>query len=79
MNVEWCDFAVFSNGQVVVDRVLAEYDFWLELSETFDRFMSSTLSLKYFLELYLLLYSRILVILLLSHSYVNNYVTTFTC
>jgi len=38
MNVEWCDFAVFSNGQVVVDRILADYDYWLELSEAIDRF-----------------------------------------
>ena len=24
MNVEWCDFVVFSNGEVVVDRILAD-------------------------------------------------------
>ena len=38
MNVEWCDFVVFSNGQVAVDCILADYDYWLKLSEVLDRF-----------------------------------------
>ena len=35
MNVEWCDFAVFSNDQVVVDQILADYDYWLEVLDRF--------------------------------------------
>ena len=33
LNVEWCDFTVFSNGTVVVDRIIADYDYWTELQE----------------------------------------------
>ena len=40
LNVEWCDFVVFSNGQihVVVDRILADFDYWAELNDTLDNF-----------------------------------------
>ena len=24
MNVEWCDFVVYSNGEVLVDRIVAD-------------------------------------------------------
>ena len=27
LNVEWCDFVVYSNGAVVVDRILADFDY----------------------------------------------------
>ena len=38
LNVEWCDFVVFSNDVVVVDRILADYDYWSELCETLEEF-----------------------------------------
>ena len=38
LNVEWCDFVVFSNGVVVVDRIIADYTYWTELCETLDNF-----------------------------------------
>ena len=38
LNVEWCDFVVFSNGQIVVDRILADFDYWTELNDTLDNF-----------------------------------------
>ena len=48
LNVEWCDFVVFSNGSVVVDRILADYDYWAKMSKTLDEFYTYIiLSLKY--------------------------------
>ena len=41
LNVEWHDFVVFSNGSVVVDRILADYDYWAKMCKTLE------LSLKY--------------------------------
>jgi len=38
LNVEWCDFVVYSNGAVVVDRILADLDYWTELNEALDSF-----------------------------------------
>ena len=38
LNVEWCDFVVYSNGKVVIDRILADFDYWTELNETLDNF-----------------------------------------
>ena len=38
LNVEWCDFVVYSKGVVVVDRILADYNYWTELSEILDSF-----------------------------------------
>jgi len=28
LGIEWCDFVVYSNGIVVVDRILADTDYW---------------------------------------------------
>ena len=36
LNVEWCDFVVFSNGSVVVDCILADYDYWIKMCNTLD-------------------------------------------
>ena len=33
LDVEWCDFVVFSNDIVVVDRIVADYDYWEDLLE----------------------------------------------
>ena len=30
-NREWCDFVVYSNGEVVVDRILADLEPWKKL------------------------------------------------
>jgi len=30
LGVEWCDFTVFSNETVVVDRIVADYDYWMD-------------------------------------------------
>ena len=38
LNVEWCDFVVFSNGSVIVDRILADHDYWTKICNTLDEF-----------------------------------------
>lgn len=38
MDVEWCDFVVYSNGEVTVDRIVADFDYWTELNEVLDNF-----------------------------------------
>jgi len=38
MGVEWCDFVVYSNGEVVVDHILADLDYWDTLSEQLEDF-----------------------------------------
>ena len=36
LEVEWCDFVVYSNGCVIVDRILADLDYWYNLSEKLE-------------------------------------------
>jgi len=38
LDVEWCDFVVFSNNTVVVDRIVADYDYWVDLQEKLEQF-----------------------------------------
>ena len=38
MNIEWCDFVVYSNGEVIVDHIVADYDYWTELNDKLDNF-----------------------------------------
>lgn len=38
LNVEWCDFVVFSNGIVVVDCILADHDYCTKMCKTLDEF-----------------------------------------
>ena len=38
LNVEWCDIVVFSKGEVVVDRILADLDYWDNLQEKMKQF-----------------------------------------
>ena len=38
LDVEWCDFVVFSKGEVVVDRILADLDYWNNLEEKLEQF-----------------------------------------
>ena len=38
LGVEWCDFVVYSNGCVIVDRILADLDYWYNLSEKLEEF-----------------------------------------
>ena len=45
MGVDWCDFVVYSNGGVVVDRILADVEYWDILSET-------SIFIKWFLKFY---------------------------
>ena len=35
---EWCDFVVYSNGEVVVDRILADLDYWSTLEQKLEDF-----------------------------------------
>ena len=56
-NREWCDFVVFSNGEIVIDRILADLDYWNELEEKLEEFyvhhlLPEILSGKIFLEEY---------------------------
>ena len=55
LNVEWCDFVVFSKGEVVVDRILADLDYWDNLQEKMEQFylhhvVPELLSKRIFLE-----------------------------
>ena len=38
LNVEWCDFVVYSKGVVAIDRILADYNYWTELTDILDSF-----------------------------------------
>ena len=38
LNVEWCDFVVYNNGSVIVDRILADYVYWTKMCEVLDEF-----------------------------------------
>ena len=38
LNVEWCDFVVFSNGSVIVDCILADHDHWIKMCDVLDEF-----------------------------------------
>ena len=38
LDVEWCDFVVFSNASVVVDCILADYDYWTKMCDMLDEF-----------------------------------------
>jgi len=38
LGVEWCDFTVFSNDTVVVDRIVADYDYWMDLLLKLEQF-----------------------------------------
>ena len=38
LGVEWCDFVVYSNGMVVVDRILADAEYWENLEEKLEHF-----------------------------------------
>ena len=38
IGVEWCDFIVYSNGQIVVDRIIADNDYWDHLFEKLEDF-----------------------------------------
>ena len=33
LRVEWCDFVVFSGGEIVVDHILADLEYWNNLCE----------------------------------------------
>ena len=38
LNVGWYDFVMFSNGSVIIDRILADYDYWKKICDTLDEF-----------------------------------------
>ena len=38
IGVEWCDFVVYSNVCVIVDWILADIDYWNNLSEKLKQF-----------------------------------------
>jgi len=38
MDREWCDFVVYSNGEVVVDHILADLEYWDTLQEKLEEF-----------------------------------------
>ena len=50
MNVEWCDFVVYSNNEILIDRIIADYDY---LVRHWTDFMFNTLYQKFFLVKYL--------------------------
>ena len=36
LSLEWCDFVVFSTGSIVVDCILADYNYWVKMCNTLD-------------------------------------------
>ena len=38
LGIEWCDFVVYSNGEIVIDRILADLNYWDHLSEKLEQF-----------------------------------------
>ena len=38
LDVEWCDFAVFSNDAIIIDQIVADYDYWMNLMERLEQF-----------------------------------------
>ena len=38
LDIEWCDCVVFSNDTVEVDRIVADYDYWVDLLEKLEQF-----------------------------------------
>ena len=55
LEVEWCDFVVFSGGEIDIDRILADVEYWNSLCEKLDRFyvqhiIPEILPAKIFLE-----------------------------
>ena len=38
LGVEWCDFVVYSGGEIVVDCILAEVEYWNNLCMKLDEF-----------------------------------------
>ena len=57
MNVEWCDFIAYSSGEVDVDRIVADYDYWTEVNDKLDIFymwfvVPETLSGAIFMKVY---------------------------
>jgi len=44
LEVEWCDFVVFSGGEIVIDRILADVEYWNSLCEKLDGFYVSALN-----------------------------------
>ena len=52
LNVEWCDFVVYSKGTVIVDRIINDFGYWTLLNETLI-FMPNMSSQKFCLVQYL--------------------------
>lgn len=38
LDVEWYDFVVFNNDTVVIDRIVADRDYWVDLLEKLEQF-----------------------------------------
>ena len=41
LEVEWCDFVVFSGGEIDIDRILADVEYWNSLYEKLNGFYVS--------------------------------------
>ena len=39
-SVEWCDFVVYSNHTVIVDRSISDFSYWTQLTEALDSLYS---------------------------------------
>ena len=47
MNRTWYDFVVYSNGEVVVDRILTDLEYWGTLEEKLEEIMSNIWFLRF--------------------------------
>ena len=57
LGVEWCDFVVYSNNTVIIERILPDIEYWNELEQTLEDFyvrhvIPEILSKRIFMEEY---------------------------
>lgn len=57
LGVDWCDFVVYSNNIIVVDRILPDTEYWHELEQILEDFymhhvIPEILSRRIFIEEY---------------------------
>jgi len=38
INREWCNFVVYSNGEVIINCIIADLDYWCTLEEALEVF-----------------------------------------
>lgn len=53
LDVEWCGLIVFSNDTVIADWIITDYDYWINLLESWNNFTYSMWYWNFYLVKYL--------------------------